>query len=262
MKRYWTVFWRLRAMRLQAILEYRSDFLFWSGMSLIWTVFNYFFVALLGSVTGDIAGWNVAELLVLLSIYSIFDSLTWSFFYPNMRDYTAAIFSGKLDYTLVRPMDTQFLIMVANNNFGHISRFIVGIGGLVWSLQHLPYAISGWNLMYMLVGLICSSVLLYSLWFMIASVAFWVEKLDSINDIVPSLRRLFQVPRQVFTGVSSVLLSVIVPLALVTTIPAELVLGRAEPGWVVYFVLFTLAAAIGARWFFNLSLKKYSGVGS
>ena len=262
MKRYWTVFWRFRAMRLQAILEYRNDFIFWMGMSLIWTVFNFFFISLLGSVTGSIAGWSVTELLVLLSIYSIFDSMTWSFFYPNMRDYTAAIFSGQLGHILVRPLDTQFLLMTSNNNFGHISRFLVGVGALIWSLQRLPYSISGWSIVWMTLTLICSFVLLYSLWFMLATVAFWVEKLDSINDVVPSLRRLFQVPRQVYTGAIGVFLSVVVPLALLISIPAEVLLGRAQASWVIYFVVLTICAAALSRWFFFFSLKKYSGVGS
>lgn len=262
LRRYWRVFWLFRSMRFQALAEYQLDFFFWIAISIIWTAFNFFFVSILASVSGEIAGWTLPELYVLLSLYTIFDSFTWGWFYSNMRAYTAAIFSGQFDQLLLKPIDTQFLILFSHNNFTHLPRFLIGWITLIFSLLNLDYSVSVLHILAGATLLLLSITLSYSLWFAIATAAFWVDKLDSIHDIFPGLRRVSQVPRQVFQGFSSVLFTLVLPLGLVTTIPSEVMLGKSEAGWVVYFICSSVAMALFARWFFQVSIKKYSGVGS
>lgn len=244
------------------MLAYRSDFIFWTVVSLIWSVFNIFFFTLIVDVQGHIGGWNKQELYVLLSVFTILDAFTWSYFYSTMKIYTWSIFSGFLDVLLTKPLDPQLHISISQNNYNNAPRFIIGICMLVWSVSALPNPPGTDKILLSLVLFVTSFFLLYSVWFIAATFAFWVEKLDNINDIVPGLRRVFQVPRTVYTGIFSTLFTVVLPVGLLTSLPSEALIGRTSLGWNLFFIAISIGFFLLARWFFGYSLRKYSSIGS
>lgn len=258
---YWFIFWKFRQLQLMRALELRGDFYFWAIVQAIWTVFNFFFFSLITQVSGHIGSWTLPEMYVLISIFTILDAFTWSFFYHNMWQYTQSVFSGQLALHLLRPIDTQFIVMVQNNSYSNILRFILGIAMLVWSVQAVGRPVSLPQVVGFTLIFACSLLLIYCIWFGFATLSFWVEKLNNINDIIPALRRFWQVPREVYTGVASFLFTVCLPIGLISSLPAEVILGKASWGWIGYFVALTIFFFVATRWFFHLSLRKFVGVG-
>ncbi len=259
---YWYLFWKFRALRLMLLFEYRANFYFWSFISILWTLFNFFFFALLLRVNGTIAGWNTAELYVLLATFTILDSFTWSFFNRIMRVYTQSIFDGSFDLFLLRPVDPQLLLAIHDNNYSQISRLIIGAGILWWSVQKVGVPISLLTIAAYTALLGCSLLIIYNTWFAISTMAFYVERLNNINDIIPGLRRVFQVPRGIYQGMGALLFTVILPFGLLSSIPAEVLLGRWELNWLLYFMAFAIVSTVAARTFFHYSVLRYAGAGS
>jgi ABC-2 type transport system permease protein len=262
LKKYWHLFWLFRKLRFMALLEYRGNFIFWSIVSIMWTVFNFFFFSLILNVKGSIAGWSKAEMYLLLSTFTILDAFTWSFFYHNMREFSSSIFSGELSQHLTKPVDTQYILSVQTNSYNNVPRFIIGVVGVVWSLQQLNLPPTGWNLLLYIISICSAMLFLYGSWFFLACLSFWVEKLDNINEIIPSTRRAWQVPREVYTGFASTLFTVAVPLGLVASVPSEILLGRSNGWWPLYLFCFGVVTCIFARLFFLFSLRKFSSVGN
>lgn len=261
-KYYWRLFWKFRALRAMLIMEYRKNFFFWGTVSVVWTIFNFFFFSLLLRVNPTIAGWTEAELYVLLATFSIIDAFTWSYFHQTMREYTNAIFEGSFDRFLLRPVDPQILLSIHTNSFNHTPRFFIGIGVLIWAVAATGNQPSILQVAAYSILLIGSLSIIYNLWFCIATLAFYVERLNNINDIVPGLRRIFQVPRGLYQGVTALLFTVVLPLGLVSSIPAESLLGKTDPVWVCYFGAFAVLSSVLARKFFHYSISRYSGAGS
>ncbi len=97
---------------------------------------------------------------------------------------------------------------------------------------------------------------------MLATMSLWVEKLQNINDIMPGFRQVYQVPRQIYTGITAILFTYILPFALITSLPAEILTGKNPPiTLITFFIGVTMAMALTARSFFNFSIKKYTSVG-
>ncbi len=259
---YWRIFWMFRKMRLMALFEQRTDFFFWLTVSTMWSIFNFFFFTLIAGVNNGIGNWSIKEIYLLFSVFTIFDGFTWSWFYANMRKYTTAVFNGDITSLLLKPIDTQFIVMTQDNGFDDIFRISIGITAFVWSLRQLPHQVSFAELLVFFILFFFAMVLLYSLWFIIATCSFWMERLDNINDILPNLRRLWQVPRTVYSGLASTFITVIIPLGLITSIPSEALIGKFSLGWSLYFVGFAIASFCVARWFFVFSMKRYKGVGN
>lgn len=251
-----------RKVTLMKMMEYRTDFIFWAGISILWTFFNFFFFFLIIQLTDEIGGWNQSELFVLISTFTILDAFTWSFFYRNFRFYTNAVFTGFLDFMLTRPVDAQFLLTTQDNSYTNIFRLFIGIIALIWSATQLDNPVTLIGIIGYVILLCCSLVMIYSLWFFLTTFAFWVEKLDNINEIFPSMRDIFRVPRTVYTGVISLIFSTIFPVLLVTSVPSEVLIGKAEPSWIIFFLFATCTSFIISRRFFHFSLSKYQSVGS
>lgn len=261
-KKYWQLFWQFRKVEFMRTVEYRGDFFFWTFISIMWTVFNYFFFGLLTQVGNGIGGWNIDEMYVLLSIFTMLDAFTWSFFFHNMRLYTESVFNGEISKILLKPVNSQFVIMTQANSYSNAFRFLIGAFVLVRTVNKIGLSPTWWQILLFLLVLLAAFALIYFLWFSFSTLALWVEKLDNINEIVPAFRRLWQVPKSVYAGITSVIFTIVVPVGLISSLPSEVILGKATAGWILYLLVFTTAIIIFSRWFFKYSIKKFVGVGN
>lgn len=261
-KKYWQIFWMLRKIHLMRMMEYRGDFFFWSIVSTMWTLFNFFFFTLLFTVTDSIGGWNQMQLYAFLSIYMILDSLTWSFFAPNMSDYRRLIYSGGLGNILLKPIHPIFALLTGRNSYDNLPRLAIGTGVLIWSLNQLGVTPTLAQTLLFAITLTTTIVFLYTCWFFLTTWAFWVERLNNITEIMPALRNLYEYPRQIYTGAIAMVIGGVFPIVFVVSLPLEVILNQFSWNNLLYYFGFTILFAFLARQFFYFSIKKYTSIGN
>lgn len=260
-KKHWQLFWLFRQFSLMKLAAYRGDFWFWSSVSIMWTAFNFFFFSMIINLRGEIAGWNRWELYAILSVYTMLDAVIWGFFNHNMTSFTERIYSGELSVLLVKPVNTQFFILTSENSYNNVPRFFVGLAALVWSLIQLGHQPTLLDWLGFSLAFGAALTLIYSWWFIIACGSFWVERLKNINEIIPSLRRIWQVPKDVYTGLTATVLTLVIPLGLASSVPAELLVGRGSWGWLLYLLGAAALSSFAAGAFFNFSSRRYVSAG-
>lgn len=258
MKKYWLVFNAYLKMSFQKFIIYRGDLLVWAGVSIGWTLFSLIFYQILFLQVPTIAGWTKEQVFILVGIYMIIDTFTWSFFWRNMQMYVESIFTGTLDFQLIKPIDTQFLLSFQHIGFTNMPRMIVGFFMLGIYLKEVQPL----YLFFSIVMSFFSLLVIYALWFFTSTFTFYVEKLDNIIEIVPAMRRVWSIPSDVFSGPVGALFTIIIPLALISTTPSRILLGQIK--WIEILILpsFALLLFVGSRKFFHHAIKKYSSVGS
>lgn len=244
------------------LFEYRRSFYFWTIVSTMWTLFNFLVIGVMGSVTGQIGNWPFPYVMILISTFTIIDSMTWSWFYINMWQYTSHIYSGTLSGFLVKPIDTQFLMMTQDNSFNNIPRFFLGVAGLVGTIWWYQISITPLQLLLYCLVLPVGMMFLYFVWFILATLAFWVERFNNIHDLLPGLRQIYQMPRTIYPKWLFFVVSVLFPVALVTAAPVELLISLNSWPWALYLFAMTFFMAAVARRFFLYSVKRFSGVGN
>lgn len=259
-KKYWHVFWHFRKMHLMTTVERRADFVFWGGVSVMWTIFNVFFFSLILGVSNTIGGWSMYEMYVLLGVFSIIDSFTWGLFYFNMSRYTNSVYDGDLNSILLKPINPIFMLMTRYNNYNNSFRFFIGIGMTIWAVSKLDVTPSFMEVVLFICVLFLSMLCIYFIWFILSTFAFYFERLNNINEIIPNLRRVWQVPREVFPGFFAVILTYIFPMALVVSLPTEILTNKYNPLLLLYLLCFTLVTIIISYFFFTVSVKKYGGM--
>lgn len=259
MKKYLTIWIQSVKFSIQRLFEYRTDFFVWSLVSLGWTTFSLVFYQIMFLQTDTIAGWTKNEVFLLIATYMIIDSATWSIFWRNVQNYTRSIFDGTLDLLLVRPVDAQFRLSTQHISFTNLPRLAIGIYMLV---HYLPRALTVQQIVVYIMFILISLIIVYAMWFFTATFAFWVEKLENVIEIVPTMRHLWSTPADVYTGPIAAIFTIIFPVALITTVPTRVLLNTMRWQEIVILLTFTVIVLLSTRFFFNYSIKKYSGAGA
>jgi ABC-2 type transport system permease protein len=137
-----------------------------------------------------------------------------------------------------------------------------GVGVVVWAFSRMgrwPAAAE-----VAAAGLLTLSAIavLYSLWILVVSAAFFVVKVDNLSFLFLSIFDAARWPVSVFTGFWRVVFTVVVPLALMTTFPAEALLGRMGFGAAALAVAGSLAFVASARVVWLRAIARYTSASS
>src|SRR4029078_6241998 len=86
---------------------------------------------------GKNTGWGEWEFFAFLATTMLVNSLVQAFFMPNCEEVSELIRTGGLDFALLKPIDTQFLISLQKVDWSALASFGAGLFLLVFSLVQL-----------------------------------------------------------------------------------------------------------------------------
>lgn len=230
-------------------------------------------LGLLGSIGGvlilyanrkSLNGWSFIETMVLLGVYMTVQASKDLFIGPSLDKLAGLggeIESGNFDFTLLRPMPVQFYISVREWSLWSIFNMAVGIGIMGFSVYQLNLVYKPLNIILFIISLINSQVIIYSIMIILSSVAFWYRGTFLLwiwGDIFQTGRY----PVSIYPGLAKLVLTWIIPVGIIVTVPAEIIIGKADyymfaGGILLAGVFFIMASA-----FFKRSLKKYTSASS
>jgi ABC-2 type transport system permease protein len=96
----------------------------------------------------------------------------------------------------------------------------------------------------------------------VVSAAFLVVKVDNLSFLFLSIFDAARWPISVFTGAWRVIFTVVIPLALMTTFPAEALLGRLPPATLALSAAGTVAFAALTRAVWMRAIARYTSASS
>ncbi|MHB1843723.1 MAG: ABC transporter permease [Deltaproteobacteria bacterium] len=235
-----------------ATLQYRADFFTDGVLSLFWLLVNLAPLAVVYAKRPTLAGWSFPEALVVIGWFTVLKGFLDGAINPCLTAIVEHIRKGTLDFVLLKPADAQFLVSTAKLSPW---RGLDAFGGLLLlgyafvRLHRLPSpAAIGAALLLLAAAL----ALLYSLWILAVSAAFWVVRLDNLAFLFGSVFDAARWPVSVFRGGFRFLFTFVIPLAILTTYPALALLGRLD--------LHTGLAAVGGAFaFFALARLVWRG---
>ena len=99
-------------------------------------------------------------------------------------------------------------------------------------------------------------------WPLVVSAAFWVVRLDNLTYLFNSLLDFARWPVSVFKGAIRVVFTFVIPLALMTTYPAEALLGRIEARTAALSIAGAVAFALASRLLWTRAIGRYTSASS
>jgi len=245
MRRYLVLLGVQMRASLQIAVQYRVDFFVGALMTLFWTVWGL--LPLVFVWRGRIvAGWSMPEALLVVAWFTLLRGLLDGAVQPALGAVVEHIRKGTLDFVLLKPADAQFLVSTTRFVLVHVVDGIAAVVIAVYALNQLHHVPRPLDVGIAVALTVAAAALLYSVAILAVSVAFWVVRVDNLMYLFTSVFDAARWPSTVWRGALRVVFTFVVPLALMTTYPAEALLGRL-PGRVAIFalvgaVLFTVAA--------------------
>ncbi|SDW54147.1 ABC transporter permease [Paenibacillus sp. CF384] len=242
--------------------EYRANFAANLGSTLFSLAMSILTVILFFYRSPSLGGWSFDEVLALLGVFNALHGFVELFLQPNMSRLVAHIRQGTLDFVLLKPVDSQFFV-----SFRHLVlwRFAdIGLGlGLtgyaVWRLMGLPSI--GGVLMFGVL-FIASLVIIYALWTGMMVMSFWAVKVDNLAFLFGSLFETSRYPVSVYKGALRLALLYVMPIGLVTTVPAEALIGRFDASHAIGALLLSMVFLLAARLLWKRALRAYTSASS
>ena len=181
---------------------------------------------------------------------------------PSLATVVEHIRKGTMDFVLLKPADAQFLVSTAK--FQPWRATNVGTAMVIFviafaRMDRTPTAAGIFSALLLLLG---STVLLYSMWILTVSAAFYVVKVDNLTFLFSSIFDAARWPSSVFRGVLSVVFTFVIPLALMTTYPAMALLGKTSGTAILACLAGAFVFATLARIVWLASLGRYTSASS
>jgi ABC-2 type transport system permease protein len=253
---------QVRASLLLA-LQYRLDFFMEVTLSVFWIGTALTPLYVLFSMRDGVRGWSAHEMLVVVGFFTMHKGVLASVIQPSLQQAVEHIRKGTLDFLLLKPADSQFMLSTSKLELAHLTDVVAGAAIVAWAAARLPGASpSGMDLLFACALFMCGLSILYALWILVVSLAFKVVKIDNMSHLFMSLFEAARWPSSVFRGALSLLFTFVIPLALMTTYPALAVLGRARPTHFVTAAGVACALLVVSRLVWLRSVRSYTGASS
>jgi ABC-2 type transport system permease protein len=249
-----------RLLRLNFLREtaYRANF-FGQSLQAVLSLATGLLGLAVVDVHGALSGWNAGQLLALLGVYQLVGGVISMLIQPGMRQFMNEIRLGTLDFTLLKPVDAQFLVSARRLELWKLSDVLLGSSVLIIALVGLRTALDWTRVLSFVLTLGAGCALIYSFWLILATCAFWLVRVDNILVIFQDLYMAGRWPVTIYPGWMRWPLTFLVPVTVATTIPAQALLGQLSWPLLLLVLLLTPCALGLARWFWQRGLRQYAG---
>ena len=226
------------------------------------------------------SGWEESEFFVFLGTIWIINSLIQTFFMANAQEFSELIRTGKLDFALLKPIDTQFLISFPRVNWSQVPNGLLGLALVVYSVVELKMdsakelTLSIPMVLIYLVFVMCGALVMYSVMIVLASTSIWLGRNQHLYNFWFYITNFYRYPMEIYqrNGIGWALwgtFTFVVPILVVSNIPARVLaqpLGTPFKTWEIalagYAVFAAIASLLVSRWIFKLALKSYRSASS
>ncbi len=262
-------------------MMFRTNFILESISSASWALMNVGFYLIVFEHTPSIgrdSGWGKDEFFVFLGTTWLINAIVQAFFMPNAEEFSELIRTGGLDFALLKPIDTQFLISFRKVEWSSLANVLFGLILLAYGVMHLvsrethPWYFEpiAW-LMYPLYVL-CGVMILYSLMTCLAATSIWLGRNQTLYDFWFYITNFSRYPSEIYnTGWGIPLWGVftfVIPVLVVVNVPARLLAQPLSPRsageWALagYTLLATGISIVISRWVFQRALLSYRSASS
>lgn len=278
---YWGVFTTFLRNSLVRDMTFRMNFLIQCVSSISWTAMNFGFYLLIYQFTDQIGadtGWGRYEFFVFLSTTWFINGLVQSTFMPNCQEFSELIRTGNLDFALVKPIDTQFLISLTKVDWSALSNFFLGLVLLAYSMWKLttdavdPLVIEPLAVVLYPLYILGGVAILYSLMISLAATSIWMGRNQSLYDFWFYITNFSRYPMEIYSGrfgdPLKLFFTFVIPVLVVVNVPARLMAAPIQPrqAWEWWLAGFTLVAIVSSlvisRFIFTRALRSYRSASS
>jgi len=255
---------RFIVIAFQNALAYRLNF--W--ISLLYSLLNLgtgvLGIVVLFSQIETLRGWTLASTLALLGVYLTLGALRGLFLGPSLEALAGMdgeVWTGQFDFTLLRPVDVQFLASFRHWRPLALLDLLLALGVLGTGMAQMGQTLTLGRVLAFVVGMAAGLLILYAILLAFSALVFWSPGF-LFTWLFNALLQMARYPVGLYPGWLRLVLTWIVPVGVMTTIPAQALSGELSPGILAGAVGLAVVFFTGATALFRTGLRRYASASS
>jgi len=247
---------------IQMSLAYRADTIVNILLNLMWLGWELLSLGIIFNNTDTIGGWDFGELIGLLGVFRLIHTLMIALIWPNTEKFNQSIRDGSMDYTLLQPINSMFLVTFSRITVWRAWDLILAAILIVVGLNMSGDTTTAVDILTFILLTVSGAIVIYSLWIVLIALTFWFTKFDNNVTILQALLDAGRYPVTVYPVWLRILVTFVIPIAVATTIPLQGLRGDLTPIRVLMFVGIGVVSFLIASQVWKRGLKQYSGASS
>jgi len=247
---------------LQQALAYRTDTLLSILLNLIWLGWELVSLQIIFNNTSTLSGWGIGELIALLGVWRLANTLFSAMIWPATERFNASIRDGSFDYSLLQPANSQFLVTFSRIVVWRVWELALAVILVVVGISMSENLVTPLNVISFLALSASGMTVLYSLWIVMIAFTFWFVKFDNNVTILHALMDAGRYPVTVYPAWLRFIVTFIIPIAVATTVPLQALRGDLSGMQVLLFFCIGAASLLISSQVWRAGVKRYSGASS
>jgi ABC-2 type transport system permease protein len=247
---------------IQMSLAYRADTVVNILLNLMWLGWELLSLNIIFSNTTTLGGWGLGELIALLGVFRLVNTLMVALIWPNTEKFNQSIRDGSMDYTILQPVNNMFLVTFSRITVWRIWDLVLAIVLIVAGINMAGDIITPFTVLTFILLTISGSMIIYSLWIVLIALTFWFTKFDNNVTILQALLDSGRYPATVYPAWLRIIVTFIIPIAVATTVPLQALRGDLGPSQIFLFIAISIVSFWVASKVWKAGLKRYSGASS
>ena len=243
-------------------MQFKANFIVRFFTELMWLVMQFIYIEVMYGQTSQIAGWSKWEMIILAGTNYVIAQLFEALFYDNCVRLTDQIRQGDLDFNLIKPVNTQFIVSLRYTDYASIVNSSVGVAVIVWALGKMGLGVSLSGAL-LFAALVVNSILIYyAILFVLSTWTFWIGRSNNLMELYWQFGQFSRYPGDIYPWLLRRLLLTVIPMLVVSNFPAGVLIHKLANGLALYGFAIGLAFFTFAAWVWHRGLKRYRSASS
>lgn len=260
--RYLRLYLHFLRFSISRALEFRLDFFFRIAMDAVFYLVTLAFFRTLYAHSEWLGGWSLDQIYVFVCGYLLVDALYMTIFSNNVWWLPIAVNRGDLDYYLTRPVSSLFFLSLREFAVSSFVNVLMALGLVGWAIARYPAPLSAPRVLLFFAFLGLGTYLLYCVRVLFLIPVFWLQSGNGLLEISWSLTHLGERPVQIYDRWLRLVLSTVLPMAFIATLPASVLFDGVTAGGLLRALTVALAFTVLLQWAWNRGLAVYASASS
>lgn len=261
--RYLSIYAALWKNSVARELGFKTNFLLWILVELLWFALQLSFIAVLYLHTDHIGSWTKWQVVMLIGGSHFIQQIFQAFFLINCTNLSELVRTGKLDFLLLLPVNSRFVISLRQVDLGGFVNASTAVAVMAYAARQMHFAPSAVEVFGFLALCVAGIAIHYSLMFLLASISFWTVRAQGIVWGYYNLFNIARMPDDAFRGLFKAVFTFAIPMLLVSNVPVRVLADKLDsPAPPLLLLLMSVVCFAVSEWGWRASLRRYTSASS
>tara|TARA_Y100001934_G_C12257777_1_gene728400 strand:- start:62 stop:871 length:810 start_codon:yes stop_codon:yes gene_type:complete len=261
-KKYISIWISLFNNSLTRDMEFKANFIGGIIVDFIFYGTHFFFFSIIFSYVDSLLEFTKHDVMIFLIITFLSDTVYMFLFSGNLMKINQLIVKGDLDFFLLKPISSQFLVSFRYvKSYTVISLLILGFLLFKMCLDS-PRDIEFINLAFFILSFIFGLIIWASFDFCISCLSFWFKNFSTGGWFSHEVMKFSMRPDTIYAGWLRKTLFTVLPMAFITSIPTRILIFGPSKSYFIGQIFIVIIFLLMTRLMWNKGIAKYESASS